>query len=246
MAVEMTDPVEAVCFDLDDTLYDYERYARAGLAAAADHLALLTGRRYHEELRRIYFDEGVTDGTFDACIDRHELRGRHDLGPAVVDELTDAFHGATTTLEPYPETEAVLSRLGEELALGLITDGRGGHAKLRRLGLADRFDEVLVTPTVGRSKSERAVFEHVLARLSTQPTAAVYVGDDPRSDFRVPNALSMTTVRVRRGRYAGLEPENDVAAPDHEVASLNELPGLVAERSPTDARRRHAGDDDAR
>lgn len=242
----MTDSLEAVCFDLDDTLYDYERYARAGLDAAADRLASLTGRRYHEPLRRIYFEEGVTDGTFDICLDRYEIRDRHGLDADVVDELVDAFHGAETPLEPYPETEAVLSALDGRFALGLITDGRGGHAKLRRLGLADRFDEVLVTPTVGRSKRERAVFEHVLFRLSTPPEAAVYVGDDPRVDFRVPNAMSMTTVRLRRGRYADLEPENDAAAPDREIASLDELPALLADRPPVAARQRRTdGGDDA-
>jgi putative hydrolase of the HAD superfamily len=242
----MTDSLEAVCFDLDDTLYDYERYARAGLDAAADRLASLTGRRYHEAFRRIYFEEGVTDGTFDVCLDRYDVRERHDLDADVVGELVDAFHGAETPLEPYPETEAVLSALDDRFALGLITDGRGGHAKLRRLGLADRFDEVLVTPTVGRSKRERAVFEHVLFRLSTPADAAVYVGDDPRIDFRVPNAMSMTTVRLRRGRYADLEPGSDAAAPDSEIASLDELPTLLADRPPVAARQRRAdGGDDA-
>ena len=242
----MSDPVEAVCFDLDDTLYDYRRYARAGLDAAADRLASLTGRRYHEALRRIYFDEGVTDGTFDACFERYDLAERHDLDPGVVADLVEAFHGAEAPLEPYPETEAVRSRLGESHALGLITDGRGGHAKLRRLGLADRFDEVLVTPTVGRSKRERAVFEHVLSRLSAAPIAAVYVGDDPRGDFRVPNAMSMTTVRRRGGRYADLEPGSAAAAPDHEIASLDELPALLADPAPSAPRQRRAdGGDDA-
>lgn len=228
----MTTAIEAVCFDLDDTLYEYERYASAGLDAAADRLESLTGRRYHDALRRLYFDAGVTAGTFDALFDRHGLVERHGIDPSVVGELVDAYHGAESPLEPYPETEAVLSRLGGEFALGLITDGRGGHAKLRRLGLTDRFDEVLVTPIVGRSKRERAVFEHVLDRLSAPASAAVYVGDDPRIDFRVPNELSMTTVRLRRGRYADFDPDDEAAAPDHEIGSLDELPALLASRTP--------------
>ena len=236
----MTRSIDAVCFDLDDTLYDYEQYARTGLDAAADRLETITGRRYHDELRRLYFDSGVTAGTFDALLDRHGLVDRHAIGPSVVHELIDAYHSAESSLDPYSETEAVLSRLGAQFALGLITDGRGGHAKLRRLGLTDRFEEVLVTLTVGRSKREAAVFEHVLDGLSTAPTAAVYVGDDPRIDFRVPNELSMTTVRLRRGRYADLDPEDEAAAPDHEIASLDELPALLAGRTPATAgHRRH-------
>lgn len=234
----MTSSIDAVCFDLDDTLYAYERYARAGLDAAADRLETLTGRRYHDELRRLYFDSGVTTGTFDALLDRYGLVDQHQIGPSVVDELVDAYHGAESSLEPYPETEAVLSRLGAQFTLGLITDGRGGHAKLRRLGLTEHFEDVLVTPTVGRSKDERAVFKHVLDQLSTPPAAAVYVGDDPRVDFRVPNQLSMTTVRLLRGRYVDLDAGEAVAAPDHEIASLESLPALLTGR-PSEATAGH-------
>ena len=50
--------VSCVCFDLDDTLYDYREYARMGLEAAADRLEADTGERYHDDLHRLYFEEG--------------------------------------------------------------------------------------------------------------------------------------------------------------------------------------------
>jgi len=213
----MIDDDEAVLFDLDDTLYDYQAYARAGLRSAADLLAERTGERLHDDLERLYFQEGVTDGTFDRLLDRH------DLPAALVDDLVDAYHDATDPLPPDPETERVLSTLADTHQLGLVTDGRGGHAKLDRLDIRSYFDAVLVTPTVDRSKHDRGVFERVLAELSTSPRAAAYVGDDPRVDFRVPNEMGMTTVRIRRGRYVGLEPPDEAAAPDHEIESLGSL-----------------------
>jgi putative hydrolase of the HAD superfamily len=212
---------DAVLFDLDDTLYDYHEYARAGLRSAADLLAARTGERLHDELERLYFEEGVTDGTFDALVERHDLPTSH------VDDLVDAFHDAGEPLSPDPAAEPVLSRLSETHRLGLVTDGRGGHAKLDRLGIGDHFDAVLVTPTVGCSKREPAAFERILSELSVPPTAAVAVGDDPRADVRTPNRLGMTTVRVRRGRYADLEPAGSDAVPDHEIEALDELPALL-------------------
>lgn len=212
---------EAVCFDLDDTLYDYREYARTGLRAAADLLEARTGEAHHDELLGLYFDEDVTEGTFDRLV------ARHDLDPDLVPELVSAYHDATAPIEPYAETEGVLSRLTAGYDLGLVTDGRGGRAKLRRLDLAEYFDAVVVTPELGCSKREREAFDRALALLDGEPTATVYVGDDPRVDFRVPNRLGMHTVRLRRGRHVALDPDGDGAAPDAEIDALEELPALV-------------------
>lgn len=219
----------AVCFDLDDTLYDYHEYAKAGLAAAADLVHRRSGKRVHGDLLSAYFDPNVDAGTFDVLLESY------DFPSLSVDDLVDAFHeDARGSLDPYPETEHVLDSLASQHALGLITDGRGGHSKLDRLGIREHFDSVLVTHDHGRSKHERGVFEDVLADLDVHPTRATYVGDDPRVDFRVPNELGMTTVRLRRGRYVDLEPEDDAAAPDYEIGSLDGLlsaiPTMHAER----------------
>lgn len=222
----MSHQIKSVCFDLDDTLYPYEQYARSGLRAAADCLEAETGQQHHEELLEIHFNEEREEGSFDVLLERNDIR------PVSVDELVMAFHNATDPLTPYPETEAVLAQLAEEYALGLITDGRGGHGKLRRLGIRDWFESVLVTPTIERSKHDRAVFDRVLSALSVAPESAVYVGDDPRVDFTVPNELGMTTVRLRRGRYRTLEPLTDIATPDHEVQQLDELPDVIGAMTP--------------
>jgi putative hydrolase of the HAD superfamily len=216
--------LSAVCFDLDDTLFDYHQYARAGLQSAADRIEAETGRHLHDELRRLYFEESVTEGTFDVLLERYDLE-------VPVAALVEAFHDSTGDLDPYPGAESVLEALGREFDLGLLTGGRGGHAKVDRLGIRKHFDAVLVAPSEGLTKHEREAYDRVLADLDVEPVAAAYVGDDPRVDFVIPNELGMTTVRVRRGRYADLDPEGPDAAPDHELDSLDELltdvPGLA-------------------
>jgi putative hydrolase of the HAD superfamily len=209
--------LKAVCFDLDDTLYPYAEYARAGFLAAADRLAELTGTRLHDELLALYFEEGATEDTFDVLLERHGLDAT--LTPALV----EAYHASTGPLVTYPETRGVLSELGTSHRLGLITDGRGGDSKLDRLDLRGYFDAVLVNYPLGLTKHEPEPFEHVLDTLGVAPEHAVYVGDDPRVDFLVPNRLGMRTVRVRRGRYDDLEPAGPEAAPTAEVRDLDEL-----------------------
>ena len=221
----MTCRVDCVCFDLDDTLFDYHKYARTGLDAAADLLESYTGDRYHEQLQTLYFEEGVTDGTFDRLLSNEEL-------PAdMVEELVEAYHEATAPLSPYPETGRVLEALSG-YQLGLITDGRGGFQKLDRLGLREQFDSIVVTPRIDTSKHDPVAFRTVLSELNVDAEDAVYVGDDPRFDFRVPNQLGMWTIRLRRGRHASLEPADDDAAPDAEIESLD---GLLAELDGVDA-----------
>lgn len=216
----LNEPV-AVCFDLDDTLYPYAAYARAGLAAAADRLEAATGRGLQEELFELYFGAGHTEGTFDRLLADHGLS-------VPVEELVEAYHGALGPLALYPDAERALDALARaDRRLAVVTDGYNGRAKLGRLGVIDRFDAVVVGPELGVSKDGPEPFERVFAALGVDPDEAVYIGDDPRVDFRVPNELGMGTVRLRRGRYAGLEPAEQAAAPQLELSGLDPLPELL-------------------
>lgn len=222
------DGVDAVCFDLDDTLFEFAQYVRAGLLAAADRLMDHTGRGLHDELLSLYFEEGVTEGTFDRLVERH------DLPSGLVPELVEAYHAHTDPLEPYSGAENVLDRLGAEYDLGLLTDGRNGRAKLDRLGLTDYFDAVVVAHDQPFAKPEVEAFERIANRLAVEPEAIVYVGDDPNRDFRGANQLGMGTVRLRRGRYAS-RPALDDAPPDVEIDDLEALVGLLDAGDGTDS-----------
>ncbi len=214
--------ITAICFDLDDTLYNYEQYARAGLANAASMLEKQTGKQLHDELLELYFSEERTEGTFDILLERH------DLPTDLREQLVEAFHNATTPLSPYPETKPLLATLGTEYRIGLITDGRGGQKKLDRLGIRSQFDVILVTPEINSSKHEPNVFHQVLDSLGVIPSNTVYIGDDPRVDFAVPNTLGMYTVRLRRGRYRDLEPDSQTNRADYSIESLHALCHLVS------------------
>lgn len=212
--------VEAVCFDLDDTLFDFTQYVRAGLAAAADRIEEREGAALHDELHALYFEEGVTEGTFDALVDRH------GVDAALVPELVEAYHERVGELTPYERAEHVLAALAPTYRLGLVTDGRNGRAKLERLGFDGYFEAACVAPEHDATKLEERPFVRVLASLGVEPRRAVYVGDDPRTDFPVPNALGMRTVRLRRGRFADREPAEG-EAPDVTIDRLDELLALL-------------------
>jgi len=213
---------QAVCFDLDGTLFDDRQYVRAGLRHAAARLESLAGVDLADELVATYFERGITEGTFDTVL------AEHDLPQDYVTELVDAYHDNDGALEPFPGAEAVVAELDATYDLGLITGGRNGRAKLARLDLDDYFDTVIVTSGQPWSKRDAEPFEILRERLGAEPEAVAVVGDRPELDFPQPNRLGMTTIRVETGRYATAAAKGS-AAPDETIPSLDCLPDVLSE-----------------
>lgn len=213
--------LQAVCFDLDDTLFDYTQYIRAGLCEAAGVLRESTGVDAEQELLDLYFEEGVRTGTFDVILERH------DLSDAFVPALVEAYHDSSGPLRPYDNAERVLSELRPQYDLGLITDGRNARSKLRRLDLQGYFDVVFASPNHDVTKLDPEPFERTFEALGVDPSRGVYVGDNPETDFRHPNRLGMSTVRLNRGRYVDRAAEDD-AEPDAVIDSLAPLLELLS------------------
>jgi putative hydrolase of the HAD superfamily len=61
--------------------------------------------------------------------------------------------------------------------------------------------------------------------LSVAGGEAVYVGDNPRKDFRGAREAGMATIRIRRpeGLHAQDEPATPADAPDREIGSLEQV-----------------------
>jgi putative hydrolase of the HAD superfamily len=212
---------ETVCFDLDDTLFDYGQYVRSGFRTAAEEIEAATGAEVYEDLERAYFEDGVRNGTFDRVLADRGLEGRVD-----VDDLVAAFHRRVGDVTPYRSATTVLEDLRRDHDLALVSDGRNGEEKLGELGLESYFDAVLVGPDHGLSKRDPEAFERVLSELDTDPGDAVHVGDNPAADFPAANDLGMGTVRLLRGRYADASPTVDERA-DVRVRALALVPTAV-------------------
>jgi len=96
---------------------------------------------------------------------------------------------------------------------------------LEREGIADLFDEILVSDAVGWRKPAPRIFQAALDRLRLAPAEAVFVGD--RADIDVAGARAMGMRAVWINREAEALPEG-APAPDHEIRDLQELPALLA------------------
>ena len=61
--------------------------------------------------------------------------------------------------------------------------------------------------------------------LRVDPEQSVYTGNNHMSDFQGPKELGMTTVRLRRGEFAGCE--LDASIIDHEITTHQVLLDIV-------------------
>ncbi len=80
-------------------------------------------------------------------------------------------------------------------------------------------------PIVGKPAPE--FFGAALADLGVDAADAVMVGDDIGSDVRGAQAVGMTGVLVRTGKFRPSDLEGSGAAPDHIVDTIGDLPGLL-------------------
>jgi putative hydrolase of the HAD superfamily len=196
--------IEAVLFDLDDTLFDQRAWltgAWLAVAEAGERLGL-DADRFHTALVDIAAEGSARGGIIDRALTR--MGATRDVGPLVA-----AFKAHRPPRLPlYPDAARALARLDGRVALGLVTDGDPGiqRSKLRALGIAGRFDAVVLSDELGRDrrKPHPAPFLAVLDALGVGPDRAVFVGDRPDKDIAGGNGVGLRTVRVRTGEYAAL------------------------------------------
>ena len=131
-------------------------------------------------------------------------------------------------MAPLPQavdTVRWLRHLGCRLALLTNGGGPAQWAKIKRFGLAELFDIVLVEGEVGYGKPDPRIYVEALRALDATPADAWMAGDHLDFDVLVPQRLGLTGVWIdRRGR--GVPPEA-AAKPHHVVPALSDIRPLI-------------------
>ncbi len=224
--------LQAIVFDLDDTLYPERAYVLSGFKAVAkwaeDHLGIPEKEGY-ANLSGL-FEAGVRGDTFNRWLSSHGLQLNDLLEP-----LIHVYRDHEPHLAPFPEVPAILEWLHRSCLIGLVSDGflSVQQRKWKALGMAGYFDAVVFSDEWGRAawKPSTRPFEEVLRKLGSHPTMTPYIGDNPAKDFLGARRAGMPAIRIRRpgGEYYHLEPATREHAPDYTITSLDELRQLIEE-----------------
>ncbi|MEM3011401.1 MAG: HAD family hydrolase [Candidatus Bathyarchaeia archaeon] len=92
-----------------------------------------------------------------------------------------------------------LEMLAWEYKLGLVSNFTYApviYAGLRRVGISNFFDVILVSDAVGWRKPHIKIFKEALKRLHVGAEETLYVGDSPEEDIKGAKQLGMKTIFV--------------------------------------------------
>ena len=223
--------IRAVCFDLDNTLWDvlppllraehavYEflkaRYPRipANLTIDAMRAARERMMMSHPHMRH--------DFSFMRKQALRDHAGEYGYPESLAEEAFQIFLHARNQIELYDEVLPVLEALRQKYRLFSASNG---NADLQRIGLAHLFERSVAARDVGALKPDAAVFLNVIEATDLEPNEVLFVGDDPEHDVEGARRAGMHAVWVNR---AGAAWPSHFDPPPYSVKTLHDVAALL-------------------
>jgi len=239
-------PVEAVLFDLDDTLLDTASAFGAAVAAiATEFLPELPAERHPEVVATWRLDrgghyqahvEGRTDYLTQRLARAQEIQTAFGGELLDADEFTrwgriwdEAFAGAWRAFDDTAEALDRLRQLGVPVGCVTNADRAQQERKLAATGLTDHLPLLVTLDTFGVGKPDPRVFHEGARLLEVDPARVLYIGDEPVIDARAATEAGLRGVWLDRpGRRRGHAGEDAVALRRHGIPVIEELAGLHA------------------
>ena len=234
--------IEAVLFDIDDTLVDFQASAAAGLAR-------LLGERVPEVESSVFWTE---------LTERHYprfLAGQVQFHEMQIERLAELLAWAgmpvperagLLALEAirqremqdnyrlFPDVVGCLAAL-QDLRVGVVSNSDGPHqrAKIAGVGLAEAFEVVVISGDVGHPKPDPRIFAEACRQLRLPAERVAYVGDRLDIDAKGAAAAGLVGIWLNRAGAPDLTTAGPVAAGGVAmITSLDRLPAVVTSGRP--------------
>jgi len=230
----MLHAIRAICFDLDNTLWEIEPVLNRAERILADWLE----RRY-PRIRERYTAAEVLDVR--AALLAEQPHQAHDLSflrretiarcatevgykRDMADEAFAVWHAARNQVEPFVEVIPALEKLKARFRLASLSNG---NADLKVIGLAHHFEVSFSAGALGYAKPDPRSYAALANALTLKPAEILFVGDEPHADVVGPRTAGMQTVWVNRGSVVW---PDALPAPDASVTDLAGLAVLLSEK----------------
>ncbi len=210
-------PLEAISLDATHTLFEPREPGRLYMELLTEGGVALPVDRVEEEIRRVWFElaadrprgtdrfrcfAGGALGFWTELIRR--VLATFGVPPPPSERVAQLFERfaqpeAWRVYEDVQPSLEVLCRSGYRLGLVSNWDERL-PSLLGALGLASRFEAIVVSSEVGVEKPAPGIFQILINRLGCSPDRVMHVGDSPEEDVAGARAAGLWAVRLdRRG-----------------------------------------------
>lgn len=175
--------IQAVFFDMDDTLYDTSGFAsiarRAAVKSMVHNGLQCSEEEGYEHLMEIVREKGSNYSKHFNIL-TNDINGSED--PLIIVNGIITYHNTKfAMLKLQQDSFAILLYLKSKgYKVGLITNGKEFKQweKLIRLGLYPFFDEIVTSESVGVEKPDAKIYQIAMDRLNVTKGTSIMVGNN--------------------------------------------------------------------
>ncbi len=220
--------IKHIFFDLDHTLWDFEKNSQETLKGLFFELNLNQHiesfdrfmKKYREVNKRYWnlyrqnlvTKEQVRNGRFKDTLDFFKLNNTDKTAQLLGDKYISI---SPTKTNLFPNTHRTLSKLKTNYNLHIITNGfkEVQHTKLDKSNLKQYFDIVVCSEETGKKKPHRDVFNLALQKANATPQESLMIGDNLEADIIGAQKVKMKTI--------WFNPDNKIS--DNNVIQIKDL-----------------------
>lgn len=214
--------IKAVIFDIDNTLYDFDRANRFGMEAVRDYCRCSFGLeepRFRECYRKAWRMAEQRVGSDTAAIHNRMLRFQcmmellgEPLFPHVKTLACTYWDTVLEKMEPYPGIVQLFQNLhGRQIRIGVGTDMTAyiQYRKLEELGVSPFVDMVVTSEEAGVEKPDPKFFGMCVEKAGCSAGECAFIGDSVKKDVQGSIASGLHGIWYSQGK----EPEAGVPYP---------------------------------
>ena len=199
--------IKHIFFDLDHTLWDYDRSAHETLSEIYARLDLaqsgLTIKKFvntfYEVNNKLWskYNDGLIDREYIKSQRFREIFDTYGIDTQKSEEASFYFLN-NCSLKPYLMDDALtaIHYLSNRHELHIITNGfiDAQNRKLTSSGIAHFFRVMVTSECIDARKPSPEIFEHSLNEAKATKAESIMIGDNPRTDIQGARDFGMKTV----------------------------------------------------
>jgi putative hydrolase of the HAD superfamily len=218
-------------FDLDRTLYDFDRNNRETIYQLYQNFNLrdlgagdfevfhktyksinipLWERYKKQEITKAFLNVTRFSDTLKVFGINHDLAGKF---------ASEYIRLSPLQVHLLPGTLELLDYLFPKYPLHIITNGFDEiqFFKIERCGLKKYFKEIIVSEDAGAQKPDPRIFDYAFKKTGAEPSQSLLIGDDPQSDIFGAQQAGMDQV------WLAQPGETSPYKPTYQISQLQEL-----------------------